>query len=65
MAKKRIPKFSSEGEEQKFWSEHESTEYFGLVRRPARGASESKAVDKNHLAPAPRAHDRGAEGAGE
>jgi predicted DNA binding CopG/RHH family protein len=27
MAKKRIPKFSSEAEEQEFWSEHESSDY--------------------------------------
>ena len=27
MAKKRIPKFSSEAEEQEFWSEHDSSDY--------------------------------------
>jgi predicted DNA binding CopG/RHH family protein len=27
MAKKQIPKFSSEAEEQEFWAEHDSTEY--------------------------------------
>jgi predicted DNA binding CopG/RHH family protein len=27
MAKKRLPKFRSEAEEQAFWAEHDSTEY--------------------------------------
>lgn len=27
MAKKRVPRFNSEAEEQAFWAEHDSTEY--------------------------------------
>jgi predicted DNA binding CopG/RHH family protein len=32
MAKKRIPKFSSEAEEQEFWSEHDSSDYVDWSR---------------------------------
>ena len=62
---KKIPKFSSEAEEQKFWKEADSTEYIDWSKAKAWGICKFKTIFKNHFDSSSGVDDRGIESVGE